>query len=79
MGGDIYVHGNAVSIGCLAMGDPAIEEIFCLVAQADAQQRHILTVPQDFRRLRELPNISDAWMQNLYRRLQTKLRRDFTM
>ena len=28
LGGDIFVHGRAVSIGCLAMGDPAIEELF---------------------------------------------------
>lgn len=30
----IMVHGNAVSIGCLAMGDPAIEEIYTLVDAA---------------------------------------------
>ncbi len=30
----IMVHGNAVSIGCLAMGDPAIEEIYTLVEAA---------------------------------------------
>ena len=30
----IMVHGNAVSIGCLAMGDPAIEEIYTLVNAA---------------------------------------------
>ncbi|MFQ5569343.1 MAG: murein L,D-transpeptidase family protein, partial [Rhodothermales bacterium] len=30
-GSDIFIHGKAVSIGCLAMGDPAIEELFVLV------------------------------------------------
>lgn len=30
----IMIHGKACSIGCLAMGDPAIEEIYTLVAEA---------------------------------------------
>ncbi|MBX7135542.1 MAG: L,D-transpeptidase family protein [Fimbriimonadaceae bacterium] len=29
-GGDIYIHGNQVSIGCLAMTDDKIEEIYVL-------------------------------------------------
>jgi murein L,D-transpeptidase YafK len=29
-GGDIFIHGSNKSIGCLAMGDPAIEEIYTL-------------------------------------------------
>lgn len=32
-GSDIYIHGKAVSIGCLAMTDPIIEELYTLVAQ----------------------------------------------
>lgn len=30
-GSDIYIHGGSASVGCLAMGDPAIEELFTLV------------------------------------------------
>lgn len=33
-GGDIFIHGNAVSIGCLAMTDPKIEEIYLLALSA---------------------------------------------
>lgn len=29
-GGDIFIHGSNKSIGCLAMGDPAIEEIYTM-------------------------------------------------
>ncbi len=47
IGGDIYVHGSNVSIGCLAMGDDAIEEIFCLVAWA--KERKIIISPADLR------------------------------
>jgi murein L,D-transpeptidase YafK len=37
-GSDIYIHGGAVSIGCLALGDDAIEELF-LLAQ-NTHDRH---------------------------------------
>ena len=33
-GNDIFIHGNHVSIGCLAMGDPAIEEIYTMARQS---------------------------------------------
>ena len=33
-GTDIYIHGNQVSIGCLAMGDTVTREFFLLVREA---------------------------------------------
>lgn len=33
-GGDIFIHGNAVSIGCMAMTDPKIEEIYIMALGA---------------------------------------------
>jgi len=33
-GTDIFIHGNCVSIGCLAMTDPKIEEIYVLASEA---------------------------------------------
>src|ERR1700733_2450934 len=30
LGGDIMIHGNSVSVGCLAMGDEAAEDLFVL-------------------------------------------------
>jgi hypothetical protein len=30
LGGDIMIHGSSVSVGCLAMGDDAAEELFVL-------------------------------------------------
>lgn len=33
-GSDIYIHGRQVSIGCLAMTDPAIEEIYVMALNA---------------------------------------------
>jgi len=33
-GGDIFIHGNRVSAGCLAMTDPVIDEIYKLASHA---------------------------------------------
>lgn len=79
MGGDIYVHGRAVSIGCLALGDPAIEEVFCLVARADSAERRIIIAPRDLRSSQRPPQTEDAWIKDLYGRIQTTLRHDFAL
>jgi murein L,D-transpeptidase YafK len=76
MGGDIYIHGNRVSIGCLAMGDPAIEEIFTLVALSHPRQRYILICPRDLR-TQPAPPTNDPWVRDLYKRLAKRLKRDF--
>lgn len=43
------VHGKAVSVGCLAIGDEAIEEIFALVARVGTANSDILIAPYDLR------------------------------
>jgi hypothetical protein len=50
MGGDIYVHGENVTIGCIPLGNNAIEEVFTLAALVPAKRRGILISPVDFRR-----------------------------
>jgi murein L,D-transpeptidase YafK len=36
LGGDIFIHGKCVTIGCLPLGDEAIEELFVIAADAHA-------------------------------------------
>ncbi len=49
LGGDIMIHGGARSVGCLAVGDPAIEELFVLVAAVGLERSEILIAPCDLR------------------------------
>ncbi len=49
LGGDIMIHGRNMSIGCVAIGDPGIEEIFCLAARANLQNVKVIIVPTDWR------------------------------
>jgi hypothetical protein len=74
MGGDIYVHGNAVSIGCIAIGDPAIERIFTLVALADPSERRIVIAPSDLRTTQSEPASTVPWSKDLYTLLRKELK-----
>lgn len=49
LGGDIMIHGKAASIGCLAMGDPAAEELFVLAAGVSLLRIKVIIAPTDFR------------------------------
>ena len=69
MGGDIFVHGGRASIGCLAVGDQRIEELFCLAALV--KDRRILIAPADLRR-RTVP-VTDPAVTDMYSRLALKL------
>lgn len=49
LGGDIMIHGGSASAGCLAMGDPAAEELFVLAARTGLDGIDLLVFPWDFR------------------------------
>jgi hypothetical protein len=75
LGGDIMIHGNTCSIGCLAMGDPAAEELFVLAAETGLDRIHVLLSPVDFR-VRELPAdmpAVPAWTADLYAAIRREL------
>ena len=75
LGGDIMIHGDAVSIGCLAIGDVAAEELFVLAADAGWQGARVILSPVDFRRA-ELPRGFRArvpWTRTLYADLRREL------
>jgi murein L,D-transpeptidase YafK len=69
-GGDIYVHGNEVSVGCLALGDAAIEELFVLLADVGLRRSDIVIVPS---RAPQVPPGSPAWTADLYATLGREL------
>jgi murein L,D-transpeptidase YafK len=72
LGGDIFIHGKDVSIGCLAIGDDAIEELFWLAGTVGRGAFTVVIVPTDLRR-KPAPNVSVAWAPELYRPLITEL------
>jgi murein L,D-transpeptidase YafK len=49
LGGDIMIHGNRVSIGCIAVGDSASEDLFVLAALVGLPNIQVILSPVDFR------------------------------
>jgi len=75
LGGDIFIHGGDASIGCLAVGDPAIEELFALAARVGAGNVVTVIAPWDLRR-RDPPDAVQSripWSTALYGRLTSVL------
>jgi hypothetical protein len=74
LGGDIMIHGSNGSVGCLAIGDEAAEELFCLAAEKWPQQIKVLLCPRDLRE-HAAPKIENLqWTKELYRELKTELK-----
>jgi L,D-transpeptidase catalytic domain len=76
LGGDIMIHGKNVSLGCLAMGDEAAEELFALAAQVLPAHLQVLISPTDFRQAAWLMPVSGSpvWTSDLYRQIEAELR-----
>jgi hypothetical protein len=75
LGGDIMIHGNAVSIGCLAMGDAAAEDLFILGARTGIANMQVVVAPVDMRRrgLPVAPAGLPEWSVELYQNIGKKL------
>lgn len=78
LGGDIMIHGKAASIGCLAIGDEAAEELFVLAARTGLKNIKLVIAPADFRRdgvLAEAKSLSGkpAWVPGLYTEIATAM------
>lgn len=75
LGGDIFIHGKKASIGCLAMGDDAIEELFVLVADVGASNTRVLISPVDFRdEVESEAHSGPHWLPALYEEISKSLR-----
>jgi hypothetical protein len=77
LGGDIMIHGGAASIGCLALGDPAIEELFILSARVGLDNIRLIIAPLDFRRASPdaTPESAPVWTVELHERLRRAIER----
>jgi hypothetical protein len=76
-GSDIFIHGKAASIGCLAMGDEAIEELFVLTAWVGQEHVKVIIAPRDPRQSPlEAGEFADlpAWAPELYETITSEAR-----
>ena len=70
LGGDIYIHGDQRSIGCVAIGNKAIEELFPLVYKTGIEHVDVLIAPLDLRQQPPPYRLGEPrWLPALYVRL----------
>jgi murein L,D-transpeptidase YafK len=67
LGGQIFIHGSRYSIGCLAIGNTAIEQLFVLAYWVGMQNITVIIAPND---LRSQPILwgknHPGWLDDLY-------------
>lgn len=63
LGGDIMIHGGGATVGCIPIGDNAIEEVFYFAAKAGRGNVRIIIAPYDMRsgRIAELEKSPLPW------------------
>jgi len=71
-GTDIFIHGKNLSVGCLALGDRTIEELYVLVHMVGKVNVEVIITPSisDFK----TPDGSPDWFEILYAEINTKMR-----
>lgn len=70
LGGDIFIHGKSVSIGCVAIGDAGIEELYLLLADVGLGKTRVILAPNARPRP---PSGAAAWVVVLYEQLGREL------
>jgi hypothetical protein len=74
LGGDIMIHGGSVSIGCLAVGNEAAEDLFVLAANAQAHATKVIILPTlDLSSVLNRPTTAPTWRPTLYDSLRQEV------
>ncbi|MGO9121514.1 MAG: L,D-transpeptidase family protein [Desulfomonilaceae bacterium] len=74
LGSDIMIHGRSGSIGCLAIGDEAAEDLFVLSALVERERVKVVISPTDFRVGTAVnPIEKPSWVRELYGMLREEL------
>lgn len=75
LGDNIFIHGKQKSVGCLAIGNKAIDELFVLVNEVGKDNTKIIIAPNDLRK--KQPQINNnhhpKWLPNLYSNIAKQL------
>jgi murein L,D-transpeptidase YafK len=67
LGSAIMIHGKAVTVGCIPIGDEKIEELYYLVEKVGIKNTKVILAPIDFRnREVEIKSSKYPWLKELY-------------
>jgi hypothetical protein len=77
LGSNIFLHGKAMSVGCLAIGDKAIDQLFLLVRRVGLSHVQMIIAPNDIRQSKKILTSSFAqprWLPELYDQIIASLK-----
>lgn len=77
LGGNIFLHGKSLSVGCLAVGDRAIDELFLLARRVGLNHVQVIIAPNDLRKGKPATNqlAQPRWLPVLYKDISVALNR----
>lgn len=75
LGNNIFIHGKNSSVGCIAIGDKAINQLFVLVDKVGKNNTEVIIAPNDFRHQSVSTNLKrqPKWVPDLYQKISSKL------
>lgn len=75
LGNNIFLHGKTFSVGCLAVGDKAIDELFLLVYRVGLSHVKVIIAPNDLRKSKPAtPTFAQPrWIPELYQQIAQEL------
>lgn len=76
LGSNIFLHGKSQSVGCLAIGDKAIDQLFLLVRRVGLNHVRLIISPNDLRQDKPATSTfaQPRWLPELYHQLTEALR-----
>ena len=75
LGGDIFIHGHHASIGCIAIGNNAIQQLFVLAYKVGLGNIKVIIAPDDLRYHRAIyGSVHPRWLPQLYAQIKDALR-----
>ncbi|HAU0223175.1 TPA: hypothetical protein JBF26_16080, partial [Legionella pneumophila] len=76
LGNNIFIHGKNLSVGCLAVGDLAIDQLFILARRVGLKNIQVIIAPNDLRY--QKPSTSTfaqpRWLPELYKQISESLK-----
>ncbi|WP_245183338.1 L,D-transpeptidase family protein [Legionella israelensis] len=76
LGNNIFIHGSHYSVGCLAIGNKAIEQLFTLTRRVGLDHVQVIIAPNDLRYQKPItPHYGQPnWLPELYAQIKTALK-----
>lgn len=76
LGNNIFLHGKSMSVGCLAIGDRPIDQLFLLARRVGLNHIKMIIAPNDLRKHKPATSnfAQPRWLPELYKQIEVALK-----